>query len=178
MSVIIIIICTYYATEYGLFVLAIPEGLVIFFYVKLAPHGKFKSCVNITGFYIQLLPPIALTIFIIAKYVTSSMISTIVGFAILALFLIGEGFTVVRLVIKYRDDKSRVKEQAVSAKVKMEADNLEAMTYSSIKNQLMNNSTDRKLNWEAMNESKLEKHQDNTGKLGNYKKIEEKGEGS
>ena len=89
--------------------------------MKLSPHGRFKSFITITGFYIQLLPVVALTAFIVARHISSSMISTIVGFSILALFLIGEGFTIARLVIKYKDDQSKMKEETGSAKVKLEA---------------------------------------------------------
>lgn len=50
------------------------------------------------------------------------------------------------------------------------------MTYSSIKKQLMNNTTDRKLNWEAINESKVELSPNQQGKISAYQKEEEKEE--
>ena len=156
-SAVILIICTYFTSEYAIFAMVLPFGFVIFLYIKLAPHGRFKSFINITGLYIQILPLLSLAAFIITKYLESAMMTTIVSFGILALFVVAIGLSIARLVLKYRDDKSRIKEQSVHAKVKLEEENLEAMTYSSIKKQLMNNSTDRNLNWEAINDSKIEK---------------------
>ncbi|MCB0368287.1 MAG: hypothetical protein KDD45_02320 [Bdellovibrionales bacterium] len=98
----VIIACTYYATNYAIFTVLIPEIIIVLFYLKLAPHGKFKSFINITGLYCQLLPIIATSFFIVARYIEQAMLATIAAFSILGLFLIGEGLTIARLVLRYR----------------------------------------------------------------------------
>jgi len=127
--------------------MVIPEIIVIVVYIKLAPHGKFKSFINITGLVCQTLPLIATSAFIVTRYIGSAMFSTVLAFAIEGLCLIAIGLSIARLVLRYRDDKNKVKHEKANEKVRMEEQDLEAMTYSSIKNKLINDGTDRKLNW-------------------------------
>jgi hypothetical protein len=152
MATVIAMGCSYYATDYAIFFMVVPEIIVIIVYVKFAPHGKFKSFINITGLFCQTLPLIATSIFILTRYVGTAMFSTILAFIIEGLCLIAVGLSIARLVLRYRDDKNKVKHDKNTEKVKMEEQDLEAMTYSSIKNKLINEGTDRKLNWENIQE--------------------------
>ena len=142
-STIFLIASLYTISSLCLFTLFLPQLIILIFFIKLAPHSQtFKSFLNITGLYIQLIPSIAIGLYIVNNYVISSMFGTVSAFGILGLFLIGEGLSIARLVLRYRNDKMRMGEKEIDGKdkVRMEAENLEAMTYSSIKNQLINNS--------------------------------------
>jgi hypothetical protein len=119
-AAIIIIVCTYYATNLAVLGLFLPQILVIVWLCKFNPHGKFKSFINITGLYCQLLPPIATGLFVLNNYMNSTLIGTISAFLVLTLALVGEGLSIARLVLKYREDASKIKESAVSDKVKVE----------------------------------------------------------
>lgn len=109
LSVAVVVASTYFITEYAIFIVFIPEIITIIFYVKLAPHGKFKSFVNITGFMIQFVPLIGTSMFILAKYLQIAIIATAAAFMIAGLFLIGFGLSIARLIIKYREPSSRGK---------------------------------------------------------------------
>lgn len=108
---VIFIVCTYFVTKYAIFFILVPEIVLLVFFVKLSPHGKFKSFVNITGFYLQCLPLLASSLFIGVEYLNVSILATVSAFAIIVLFLIGQGLSIARLVIKYREDQSRIKER-------------------------------------------------------------------
>lgn len=117
--VIIFIVCTFFATEYAIFLLVLPQIVVVFFYIKLSPHGKFKSFINITGLYLQLIPLYATFGFILMKYLSSPLIATTLAFSLLGLFLIGGGFSIARLIVKYKEDQTKLKENLINQKVKL-----------------------------------------------------------
>ena len=100
---VVLIICTYFLTTYAIFSIMVPEIVILFFYVKLSPHGRFKSFVNISGLCLQFVPIIATIIFILGNYLKNTMIPTIGAFLILSLYLIGLGVSIARLVLKYRE---------------------------------------------------------------------------
>jgi hypothetical protein len=89
LSAVLIIVTTYYLTTFALFIAVIPQVVVIFLYVKLDPHGKFKSFVGIAGFYCQCIPVISSALFIVCRYIGMTMFSTVSAFMILGLYLIG-----------------------------------------------------------------------------------------
>ena len=99
---VLIVVCTYFLSEYSILAVLIPQVMVIFFYLKLGPHGRFKSFVTIAGLCIQFVPIVAIAVFLVARYMKNSMVSTIGAFVILSLFLIGFGVSIARLVLKYR----------------------------------------------------------------------------
>ena len=85
----------------------------------MAPHGKFKSFIGITGLYCQLLPLIATSVFIITKYAALSMFSTILALIIEGLCFIGIGLSIARLVLRYKEDKNKVRLNKNSEKVRI-----------------------------------------------------------
>ena len=121
LAAVVIIVFTYYSSSLLLFVLLLPQGMIFVWFLKMSPHGKFKSFINITGLFCQLIPIVATALFALNNYMVSSMMGTISAFIILVLCLAGEGLSIARLVLKYREDKSKVKQSAEAEKVKMEA---------------------------------------------------------
>lgn len=119
LAAVIIIMFTYSYSSLALFALLLPEVMIIFWFCKMNPHGKFKSFINITGLFCQLLPIIGIGLFALNNYMVNSMMGTISAFIILLLCIIGEGLSIARLVLKYREDLNKIKEKAVSNKVKM-----------------------------------------------------------
>ena len=120
MTSVMIATCTYFTTQYGLYAMALPMLVALFFYIKLAPYGKCASFVNIAGLCIQCVPIIGVGMFAVADFINMSMFATIAAFCILSLYLLGLGVSVARLIIRYREVRSRNYEKNESDKVKVE----------------------------------------------------------
>lgn len=99
---VILIVSSYYTTALAIFGILVPQIVVLFWLIRLAPHGKFKSFNFIVGLYIQIVALLSTVIFIGNNYSSSPSIATVSAFIILALYLVGEGLTIARLVIRYR----------------------------------------------------------------------------
>lgn len=70
--------------------------------IRLKPHGKFKSFNFVVGLYCQIVALLSTIIFICNNYFSSPSISTISAFLVLTFYIVGEGLTIARLVLRYK----------------------------------------------------------------------------
>lgn len=99
---VLLIIASFYASTAGIFTVVIPQLFALYWLFRLNPHGKLKTFQSIVALLCQIVALLSTMLFIMAKYITDPMISTVAAFMILILYTVAEALSIARLVRKYR----------------------------------------------------------------------------
>ena len=94
---------TFFESPYSLYFSLVASIVPFILVLKFKPHGPFLTLNTITALLCQLLPIIALIIFILSPNITGSMVSIAV-LILLILILGSEVLSVIRLISKVREE--------------------------------------------------------------------------
>jgi hypothetical protein len=109
------------------------SALPVLLFFRKQPHGSILSLHSLTALYCQLLPGLTLTLLLLSSSLGEGTTASILAMSILAAGLIGEGLSVVRLVLHLREDYLRRKEAESMAKAEKEDAELQSIAHETIK---------------------------------------------